>query len=117
MQTLEEKPNDPTANVAVGRFYAYQLGQWERALPHLIKGDAENDKLVAVAQADLEEQTDAESQKRLGDRYWSLAEKRDGAEAQALRKRARHWYRQALEQLSGSERELVMMRRGMGGRQ
>lgn len=108
LEKLEESPDDPEANLEVGRFYAFQLGHWEQALPHLAKGGDEG--LAALAKADLAEPEKATAQKELGDRYWKLAEQRSGDEAQALRKRARHWYRQSLDRLSGNERELILRR-------
>jgi len=107
-QTLQEKPDDPAANHEVGRFYAFQLDQWERALPYLAKGNEKD--LASVAKLDMADPTDAKEQKELGDRHWKLAEQSRGSEAVALRDRARHWYRLALDRLSGSERELVKMR-------
>lgn len=108
MQTLQESPGDKEANLEVGRFYAFQLGQWEQALPHLAKS-GETD-LAELAKADLAEPTDAVEQKKLGDRYWSLGEARGGTEGRQLRERARHWYKLALTRLSGNDRELVMRR-------
>jgi len=107
-ETLEESPDDAEANLAVGRFYAFQFGQWERALPRLAKGsDAD---LAGLAEADLAEPEQAGAQKALGDRYWQQAAQRGGGKGRALRDRARYWYRLSLDQLSGNERDLVLRR-------
>ncbi len=108
-RTLEQTPDDPAANLAIGLFHAYTEGDWDKALPHLLKsGDAAWAKL---ADRDLASPGDAAMQKQLGDDYWALAEQATANEARAaLYTRARLWYRLALPNLSGLTRKVVAER-------
>src|SRR5262249_31418159 len=36
--TLKEKPDDPDANLAVGKFLCFEKRQWDRGLPLLLRG-------------------------------------------------------------------------------
>src|SRR5262249_35214751 len=36
--SLKEKPDDPDASAAVGRYLCLRKGEWEKGLPHLAKG-------------------------------------------------------------------------------
>ena len=49
-KTLESMPDDPAANLAVGKWYCLQVGDWKKGIPQLAKsGDA---KLAAAAAAE-----------------------------------------------------------------
>jgi hypothetical protein len=104
-KTLEEKPEDPAANLAVGRFLCFALGDWDKGLPLLSKGgDAD---LKALALKDFAQPTDVASMTALGDAWWDLYEKEQNPTVKRrLRSRSSLWYRQALPGTTG----LVRMR-------
>lgn len=97
--TLAERPDDPDANLAVGRYLCFVKGDWEQGLLNLaLSADAE---LQAVAQRELAGADDSSAQLALGDRWWKLNENETNGADDAMRRRAAHWYRLALPQLSG----------------
>jgi hypothetical protein len=67
-------------------------------------------QLKAVATADIQQPTSAETQVELADRWWQLAEKADETERASLQVRAGHWYRQAIPGLSGLVKSKVEKR-------
>ena len=51
-QTLEAQPDDPEANLVLGRYSCFIRGDWETGLPHLARSS--DDKLSHVAKMELE---------------------------------------------------------------
>jgi hypothetical protein len=105
VRTLADKPEDPEANLAVGRFYALTKGDWERALPLLARGSDE--QLRALAVQDLAVPARAREAEELGDRYNTLAGRESGPAKTNLLFRGWHWYRIALGKAPGAERTRV----------
>ena len=106
-ETLKTMPDDPAANLAVGRYEALRRGEWQPALPLLAKGsDAD---LAAVAKKDLESPKDGAAQQKVADEWWALAEKEKESTwiRAALQGRAAHWYRMAAPQATGLSLTLV----------
>jgi DNA-binding beta-propeller fold protein YncE len=101
LETLASRPDDPAANVAVGRFRCYEKGDWDQGLPLLARG---GDDLAELARKDLTGAADAAAQARLGDLWWERAEK-EGENRAGPQRRARFWYLRALPRLSGEDRE------------
>ena len=89
-RTLATNPDDPNANGAVGGYYAFAKGDWDRDLSHFrIGSDA---KLKSLAASDLSVPPDAVGALNLGDRYAAQAEaEKDPAKSQLLN-RASYWY-------------------------
>ena len=108
MAQLAQNPEDPEANLAVARWYAFQLGQWEKALPYMAKGS--QPEWAEIARRDLEGPHEPAAQQKLGDSWWELSEKASGEERQALQGRAVYWYEQALPHLSGLSQTSVRRR-------
>lgn len=107
--TLSSKPDDPAANLVVGRFTALVKGDWEKALPALAKGS--DPALKNAAEKDLATPTEVLKQVEAGDNWWDLAEKEKGARAKAnLISRARLWYDAAMPTLSGLSKLKVEQR-------
>jgi hypothetical protein len=73
---------------------------WPRGLPLLSRGDDE--PLRDLAAAELKNPTAAEEQAALADRWWDWSEKGGLLERRAARRRAVHWYKQALPTLPAS---------------
>ena len=96
---LDTKPDDPLANLTVGKYYCFQKADWEKGLPMLALGRDES--LKAVAAREIAGLTKADDQVKVGDAWWDLAEKEHGKVQAALRGRANYWYQQVLPELSG----------------
>lgn len=99
-KTLEEKPDDPAANFAMGRFLCIAVGDWDQGLPMLAKGsDAD---LKALATRDLAQPAGVADQIGVGDGWWSLSEKEANATLKRrLKTRAMTWYKIALPAADG----------------
>lgn len=82
LETLREKPDDPGANLQVGRFACLSKGDWAQGLPMLAKGS--DPKLRDLAQLEHVERPNGEQLLELCQGWLKLAE----AESVAARKRA-----------------------------
>lgn len=99
--TLKATPDDPQANLVVGRWYCFERGQWRLGLRHLAKGA--EPLLKSRAEAELKYfQPDATNPRSspptplaLADGWWEAAQISAGKEKDALLLRAGMWYRQA----------------------
>ncbi|MGD0091849.1 MAG: formylglycine-generating enzyme family protein [Planctomycetota bacterium] len=99
-QTLAQKPDDPAANLVLGRFLCFWKADWDNGLLLLAKCSLPALKTLAVK--DLMQPTEAVAQVEAGDGWWDMAEKETGKEAKAaFQARARYWYGKALAGLSG----------------
>jgi hypothetical protein len=100
--TLEAKPTDPDANLAVGKFLCLFKGDWKRGVTMLALGS--NDDFKATAMLELEEKPDA---LKLGDGWWKTAESLEGTAKTRTQSHAGEWYRIALPGLSGLSKTRV----------
>jgi len=107
-QTLKDNPVDPDANLAVGKYYCFGKGNWDRGVSMLALGS--DAALKRVASKELDTPTDVEGQVALGDGWWDLAETKDGFAKERLRERAAVWYRLAVPKLSGLAKSKVEKR-------
>jgi serine/threonine protein kinase len=94
---------------ALGKFYAFVKGDWDRGL-EILSGSAKP-PLNALAERDLARPGDPVARAEVGDGWWALAEK----ETLPLRKlrlqdRARLWYEASVMLLSGLARTRVEKR-------
>ncbi len=108
LDALAENAKDPEPNLAVGTFYCFTKGQWEKGLPMLASGS--DAALKGLAEKELAKPTDADRQVELGDGWWVLAEKETGAAERRMRERADYWYQQALPNLTGLTKAKVKKR-------
>ncbi len=97
--TLAEKPEDPQANLVLGKYHCFLRGDWQTGLPMLARGSDAN--LKALARRDLEGASVPEAQAALADEWRALAGKSSGLAKRQLQSRAAHWYHKALPGLSG----------------
>ena len=74
--TLEKTPDDPEANLVVGKYLCFVKGDWDKGLPMLALG--KDDALKAVAEEELAGCASSTEQAKLGDDWWDLAEKQTG---------------------------------------
>jgi hypothetical protein len=107
VETLKENPEDPEANLAIGRFLVLTKKDWKKGLPHLAKGS--DDRLAEVANFELSELSDPKLKIALAVMWEKQAAANRGEEAESLyHRRAIHWYRQSLAELDGLERIAVV---------
>ncbi len=96
---LETVPDDPEACLAVGRWYCFHQGDWDKGLKLLALGN--DAALKSLASEELASKpTKAEDKVARGDAWWDLAEKATGKVKDAMRLRAGHWYQEALPDLA-----------------
>jgi len=108
-KTLNENPNDPAANLELGRFHCLLKGDWSKGLPYLSRGSDE--RLKELARKDLAGPAGAAAQTEMGDGWFegAAAERVPAAKAR-FHERALFWYEKAFPELSGMARAKVEKR-------
>jgi hypothetical protein len=96
---LTDSPDDPAANLAIGRFYCFLRDDWEEGVKHLFKSG--HDTLTKLAELELSEPEESADQIALADAWWDGAASAPAADKEFYRIRARYWYLQALPGLVG----------------
>ncbi len=97
---LKQKPDDPKANLEMGKYHCFIKGNWEKGIPHLKRcADAE---LAALAALEEKGAAEPKAQVELGDGWYNLYEKERNPKIKtAYQDRALHWYRMARKKLTG----------------
>ncbi|MCH8922173.1 MAG: hypothetical protein IIA67_03360, partial [Planctomycetes bacterium] len=108
IETLKTDPEDPDANLAVGRFRCLNQDDWNRGLPLLARGS--DTMLRAAAIGDLNNPTAAEDRAKVGDAWWDAAQAARSEQQRAYLMRANHWYKQADVELVGLKKLRVTQR-------
>ena len=127
-KTLETKPDDPEANEAVGKYWCFVKGDWEKGLPFLSK--AKDQKLREAAGYELgsiELPKEAESpltgavvdfgeaaavELVKGDIWWELAKKLKDVELRNVLNRALWRYRQSFSKVDEAKKRKLLDRIG-----
>jgi hypothetical protein len=105
IDTLADNPADADANRAVGHWYCFVKGNWEKGLPLLAKGiDVDLAKLAAQ---DLAAPNDPKDQRTLGEQWSKVAAKEPAYGRLQPYLRAAYWYQQALPKLAGLDKSEV----------
>jgi hypothetical protein len=99
LETLRDKPADPAANGAVGRFRGFFQEQWREAIPMLAIGD--DHALATIAENDLRMPEDAPAQEALATHWSTWALTQPEPTRQAALRRALYWYHKAAAKLDG----------------
>jgi formylglycine-generating enzyme required for sulfatase activity len=97
-EQLKTAPDDPAANLVLGRWHCFQQGDWDEGLKFLAKGSDSGLKSLAAQELASSPSTFEERVAR-GDAWWDLAEKADGKTKAGMRQRAGRWYQEALPEL------------------
>ena len=98
-ETLGRTPDDPAANLTVGRYECIYRGRWEKGLPFLARGAHQGMREAAVK--DLARPPGAVARVSVGDTWWDLARKENEPARSGLRARAAGWYALALPDIGG----------------
>ncbi len=112
-KVLAERPDDPQANLTVGRYLCLVEGNFDRGLPSLLKsGDP---LLAALAEAEtarpkIAEELGPAEMAALGHGWWEASAKIEEIHRRSARSRAVHWYQKALPGLSGLTRTKIERR-------
>ncbi|HWB00046.1 MAG TPA: hypothetical protein VG713_16220, partial [Pirellulales bacterium] len=108
LDTLERNPDDPAANLVVGRYRCFVQSDWAGGLKYLAaSGDSHLQELAAKS---IAVGNDPLTVAELGDAWWDAAERAKSKDKVELRQGAAHWYAAALEGLSGLARTRVEKR-------
>ncbi len=93
-ETLKEKPDDPDAHLALGKYLCFVRSEWPEGLKHLAAGSDE--PLKILAEQDLKSTTPGpEESAKLGDTWWKLSRAAGGRIKEGMMLRAGTWYQQA----------------------
>jgi hypothetical protein len=104
LDRLKTKPDDPTANLAAGRYYCLAKGDWATGLPMLAKA---SDPMKSLAQLELARPAIAKDQVRLADAWAAAGSLDESLVKDKFTQRAVHWYRLAVSSLTGLDRIVV----------
>lgn len=97
--TLAEKPDDPAANLAVGRYLCFVAGQWPEGFDCLSK--CTDSTIKELATASLADPQTAAEQVALADQWWSNADRVAILTKREIQQVALHWYQTALPRVDG----------------
>jgi tetratricopeptide (TPR) repeat protein len=106
-----DSQGDPVINTLLGRYFCFTEDNWEAGTRYLAKGADQTLKSLAeqeVAARRAEAASLGTEAKKLADAWRDLALQQTSQTARrGMNQRAEHWYKQAIETLSGSERARV----------
>jgi hypothetical protein len=102
-KTLAKDGKNPAANHALGAYLCFVRHDWKAGPAHLANGY--DTTLQEVARLEMGQQTNAEQRLKLADAWYAAAAPRKGFEQTAMQQRAVEWYRAALRDLQGNEKE------------
>ncbi len=95
---LAERPRDPQASLAIGKYECFTKGNWPAGLPLLAQGTDE--QLAQIATSELKKLTDTASIVTLADDWWQAAEGEPAGAQEQIRWHAATWYKQVESKLS-----------------
>jgi len=106
-EVLKETPDDPTANLIVGKYLCFVEGEWNDGFAALVKS---NDSVFKeLGEKGIEPPTVTDKLVELGDLWWTKSEK-SVKDRKDLQIGAVHWYQQALPNLQGLAKTRVEKR-------
>ncbi|MFL5343137.1 MAG: hypothetical protein ACJ8F7_23645 [Gemmataceae bacterium] len=105
---LKATPDDPIANLAVGKYLCFFQGDWEHGLPMLAKGA--DPALKELAKKDLAGPADVKGRMAVADAWWNWSTTVRDREQRHLVKHARGWYEKAGPASTGQDRTTIIAR-------
>jgi len=97
-EAVAQNPDDAEANHTLSVYYCAQKNDWEKGLKYLAKSD--DQEIAETAERDMKHPTDSGLCYELGETWWSLGAEGTSELGPAFKRRAAHWYGQALPGLS-----------------
>ena len=110
IEKLSTNPNDPGANLTVGRFHCFYKGKWDKGLAEL--NQCSEPMLKNLARKERALPQTPQSQTDLADEWWMAAEMENAMLKSRIRDHARTWYRLAEPSLTGLAKVKVDARIG-----
>jgi hypothetical protein len=108
-RVLASKPDDPAANLAVGRFLCFWKGDWAAGLPKLAAGSSAS--LKTLAGRELAVSPSADDMAELADQWWNLAQENDGVSRKEIQLHARGWYAKAADAAPDGTQKIRLQRK------
>jgi len=105
---LEDDPDDPEANLIVGKYLCFYKQDWNAGLPLLVLGG--DPLLKTIAEKEIAEPAAGKETLQLADQWWQAAEQHQGNLQQGMRARALKHYQQALPDLSGMTKARIQQK-------
>jgi hypothetical protein len=105
-KTLQQDPNDPAANLTVGRFLCFAKGDWKAGLPLFAKSS--DAALKQIAEKEIASAGDAKDLLLLGDIWWEYA--RTKTKTPKLQEHIAELYQKALPDLKGLDATRIAQR-------
>jgi hypothetical protein len=107
-ERLAKLPDDPEANLTVGRYLCFFQAKWEEGLPLLSKGaDA---ALKDLSGKELSQPADVKDQLGIADGWWGKVKGQRDRHQRNIVKHARSWYERAGPGTAGEDRTKVIAR-------
>lgn len=103
-KTLESEPDNPPANLIVGSYIGFGLGDWSAAEQHLSRAGEDWAKLMA---RDANPPKDGPGLWRLGDTWLEQAVKAPRVYRSGMLRRAAYWYAKAEPLAAAADRKLL----------
>jgi hypothetical protein len=102
-ETIKAAPDDPEANLALGKYLVLTKRDWTKGLPHLARGSDE--RLADAANLELSKPAEPQTKIAIAELWLKLsAANRGEEEEQVYLRRAILWYEKALPQLESLEK-------------
>ncbi len=100
LEKVKSMPDDPVANLVVGKYRCFIQNRWDDGLKHLSKG--EDAALKVLAEVDLKApRTGAIEDSKLADAWWEYAQSAPVDVQWAAQVRTRYWYGRCIPSLTG----------------
>lgn len=98
---LLDAPDDQRANAIAGKWYAFEAGRWDDALPLLQRSG--DDGLAAVAKMEAAKPANSAERLLVADAWHELGRKSSGEDRIGMYRRALAWYALAAPDLGGED--------------
>ena len=102
LEKLRDRPKDPAANLAAGRYYCLVKGDWKKGIPMLALGG--ESELARLGRNELAARDGDQDTLALADGWFALAEGAASDVKEALLSHAARWYQEAFPKEKGLRR-------------
>jgi hypothetical protein len=110
MAVIAKTPEDPAANLAVGKFLCYFKSDWSEGIANLARSSDQN--LSTLAQSEIGA-SDAAAQMAVADRWWDLGQVETSLSKRNVLSHAAGIYRDLLPSLTGLSKDKAQRRAAM----